>query len=74
MKTDQSIVPNSEADFWINKANTGLWRTAGKEHACGAKGPRHTIKPGQRYLDTGERDHGSRWVTLKFCEAHANET
>lgn len=73
MKTDQTSVPNSNADYWINKAKTGTWRTARQQNVCCAKGPRHTIEPGQRYLDSGERDHGAQWATFKYCEAHANE-
>jgi hypothetical protein len=71
MKTDQTTVHGSEADFWINNAKTGVWRTARRQLVCCHMKPRHTIEPGERYLDTGEKFDGP-WATLKICEKHAN--
>ena len=72
MKTDQTTATGTNEDYWINKAKTGVWRTARQKNVCCTK-PHHAIEPGQRYLDSGERDHGAQWATFKYCEAHANE-
>ena len=74
MKTDQTTIPDSMADFWINNTKTGVWRTARQQNVCCAKGARHTIEPGQRHLDSGERDHGSHSYKDAFsvCNIHHN--
>lgn len=72
MKTDQKTHKGTIADYWISEAQTGVWRTARKELVC-CSGKYHTIQPGERYLDTGERLDGSPWATWKTCEMHANE-
>ena len=62
----------TQAEYWIKSAGTGVWRTARKEQVCRAGRTRHTIKAGDRYLDTGERTPDGVWATIKCCEACAN--
>jgi hypothetical protein len=64
----------TQADYWISRAGTGVWRTARKQQVCRAGHERHVMKPGDRYLDTGERTPDGVWATIKCCEACANAT
>jgi hypothetical protein len=51
----EMIIEGTQANYWINRAGTGVWRTARKQQVCRSGRERHVIKAGDRYLDTGER-------------------
>jgi hypothetical protein len=77
MARDQTTIPGSSADYWINHARTGVWRVARRTQPCDHTNTKtpcpRGIKAGERYLDTGERKVSAMWATYKECETCANE-
>jgi hypothetical protein len=74
---DRATIKGSLADYWINTARTGVWRTARADRKCDHTNtvlpcPHGGIKKGERYLDTGERRLDRMWATYKDCEKCAN--
>jgi hypothetical protein len=70
--TMEMTLEGSQAAYWINRVGTGVWRTARKQQICRAGHERHIIKPGDRYLDTGERTPDGVWATIKSCQECAD--